>query len=71
MSEETIQIIASNLTVAYFAGHERHKAPHEDSRLPSASLRAAESIPFETVINAFERFKKHVKDSQTAGSKGT
>jgi hypothetical protein len=71
MSEETIQIIASNLTVAYFAGHERHKAPDQDSRLGSASVRAAESAPFETVINAFERFQDYVKRSQTEGSKGT
>ena len=64
MSEETIAIVASNLTVAYFAGHERQRSPGIDSRAGTTSMALAESAPFEAVIRVFEKFRQYVKEHQ-------
>jgi len=64
MSEETIAIVASNLAVAYFAGHERQRAPDIDSRMGTTSMAFAENAPFEAVIKIFEKFRQYVKQHQ-------
>jgi hypothetical protein len=62
MSEETIAIVASNLTVAYFAGHERRRPVDIDSRSGTTSMTMAENAPFEVVIKVFEKFRQYVKE---------
>lgn len=64
MSEETIAIVASNLTVAYFAGHERHRAPDVDSRAGTTSMALAENAPFDSVMRVFEKFRQYVKEHE-------
>ena len=61
MSEETIAIVASSLTLAYFAGNERQRSPDIDSRVGTASMGIAENAPFEAVIKVFEKFRQYVK----------
>lgn len=61
MSKETIAIVASNLTAAYFAEHERQRSPDIDSRGGTTSMALAENARFEAVIKVFEKFRQYVK----------
>jgi hypothetical protein len=64
MSEETIAIVASNLTVAHFAGQERQRPVDIDSRAGATSMALAENAPFEAVTKVFEKFRQYLKEHQ-------
>ena len=71
MTDDTIGIIASNLTIAYFSRYERVENLVHKQTETFGQFDSRESVKRDKIFRVFEHFKKELENRQSQSETGT
>ncbi len=71
MDDDTVSVVASNLTIAYFSRYQREPKPPTPTNIPMREIEAKEDSERFRVLFVYEKFKSDLLRAASNSDEGT